>query len=132
MIKIKDKSNILLLSAFVLILFAIILTAILNKSGSNASLTDIRTKAGLGTSLKAEGIVSSIDPAQGVFTLKDLHFVHKNRDDSKSNLGEWTVSPPAGFNVGSLREGSTVTVTFNPTTFLTTTKTMTATNIETN
>jgi len=126
----QNKGNALFFISVALIFFAIIFTAILNRVSNSRSATDLRAKAGFNTNLTLSGVVSSVDPSQGVFVIDNVHFVYKSRDDSQEDLGSWTVSPPQGFQLSNLSIGNKLEIIANPTTFLVTSHTVNATKID--
>jgi hypothetical protein len=123
----KKKSNTLLYIAVSvgLIVAAIAATAILNKSKENAS-SDIRTKAGVSTTLRMTGTVAAVNESTGTFSLANVRFA---TSESNAILGTWTVTPPSGFSLVSLSPGTQLTMTIDPTTMLATSSTVTATQI---
>ncbi len=123
----KNKNNTLLYIAVSvgLIVAAIAATAILNKSKENAS-SDIRAKAGVASTLRMTGTVAAVDSTKGTFTLADMRFASS---ESNTTLGTWIVTPPPEFSLGSLSAGTQLTMTIDPTTMLTQSSTVMATQI---
>jgi len=126
----SESSNTLFFVSIGLIFLAIVLTALISKISSKDSATDLRAKAGFSSSLKLEGTFKSADSSNGTFIVDNVHFIYKSRKDSEENLGSWTVTPPPGFAVSSVRPGDTVILNVNPTSFLVIDHTLTAAKIE--
>ncbi len=123
----KKKSNTLIYVAVIigLIISAIAATAVVNRTKEQAP-SDIRAKAGATSALQMTGTVGSVDNSKGVFSLTDVRFVSST---SETTLGTWSVTPPSGFSLNSLSAGTQVTITINPATMLTSSSTVTATQI---
>lgn len=130
----KSKSALYVGGSVLLIMLAIAATAIVNQTqntGQQGS-TDIRAKAGVSATLKTTGIVSLVDTTAGKIVVNNLRFIESTGEIGTSNLGSWTVTPPSGFDLGSVNVGNTVTMTIDPSTFLTNYHTVTATQIVVN
>ncbi len=126
----KNRSTLFIGGSVLLIMFAVAATAIVNTTqNSGQTSADIRAKAGVTATLRTTGTVTLVDNAAGKIVVNNLRFVESTGGVGNSNLGSWTVTPPPGFNFGSVSAGNTVTVTIDPSTFLTTYHTVTATQI---
>lgn len=108
-----------------LIIAAIAVTAIFNNAKQGTS-EDIRAKAGVTSTLRVAGTVSSVDEARGVFVLSNFRFT---TSESPANMGSWTVTPPPGFALSSLSGGTKITMTIDPATMLAVSSTVTAIQI---
>lgn len=129
----KSNSFMYLGGSVALIIAAIAVTAVIDRSkNSQTSSEDIRTKAGTSTSLQFTGSVATVDQTKGVFSVDNLQFASSAQTNQTNLLGQWTVTPPPSFNIASLGAGSRVTMTVDPTTFLITSHTVTATQITVN
>lgn len=122
----SGKSLVYIGASFILIVFAIAATAFFNRSSQSSSAADLRAKAGVTSSLKMTGAVSSVDIGKGVLVVGDLRFASS---EQPQNLGVWTVTPPPEFTLATASPGATVTITIDPQTFLAATHTVTATRI---
>ncbi len=109
----------------IFVILAIGFISILGRTASETPATDTRAKAGVTATLKVSAIVSSVDSTKGTFVVDRLQFL-----DSEGNLGTWTVKPPVGFSVATVSPGTRVILTIDPTTFLATTHTVTATQVK--
>lgn len=123
----KSK-NALLFGSVGLIVLAITVTTILERTKQTATNEDVRTRASATGTLIMKGIVSAVDETKGVVMVDNVQF--EDQAASGKNLGTWTVTPPASFNLASLYTGAKVALTVNPTTFLAATRTLTATEIK--
>ncbi len=113
----KSKANLFLFGSVVLILFAVVLVTILNKSSPAGSSTDVRARAGTQNTLKFTGVVSSVIEAKGTIGVTRVQLADSNRSGEPKNLGDWTVTAPAAFNFASLTPGMAVTIGIDPNTF---------------
>ena len=113
----KSKANLFLFGSVILIILAVALVAILNKSTPAASSTDVRTRAGTQYTLKLTGVVNAVNEAKGTIEVTGVQFADSNRAGEPQNLGDWTVTAPAAFNFASVPPGTTVTIGVNATTF---------------
>lgn len=111
----------------IFVILAIGFVSLLGSTASQAPATDTRAKAGVTATLKLSGVVTSVDDTKGVILVDQLQFMDA---EGGKTLGTWTVTPPPGFNLASMAIGTKVTLTVNPTTFLATSHTLTATQIK--
>lgn len=123
----KSK-NALLFGSVALIVLAITVTTILERTKQTATNEDVRTRASAVGTLTMKGIVSSVDETKGVVIVDNVQF--EDQASAGKNLGTWTVTPPSTFNLASLYSGAKVALIVNPTTFLAATRTLTATEIK--
>ncbi len=121
----KSK-NALLFGSVGLIVLAITVTTLLERTKQTAGGQDVRTRASATGTLNMKGIVSSVDEVNGVVIVDNLQFT----GESAKSLGTWTVTPPANLNLASLSPGASVTLIVNPSTFLAATRTLTALEIK--
>ena len=121
----KSK-NALLFGSVGLIVLAITVTTILERTKNASGGEDVRTRASATGTLKMKGIVSQVDETKGVVVVDNLQF---ETQDSKS-LGTWTVTPPANVNLASLYPGASISLIVNPNSFMASTKTLTAMEVK--
>lgn len=95
-----------------LIIIGIIFTGIINRV-KQSQPTDIRTRAGSSASLQFVGLVANTDTNTNSITVTNLQFAN----NSQQNLGTWTITPPASYNLASLRAGTSIKIGIDPVTF---------------
>lgn len=126
----KSK-NALLVGPLILVVAAIAVTAILDRTKqADTAFGDIRTRASATGSLSMTATVASVDQVKGTIKVDNLRFDNKNGGSTDNSLGIWTVTAPAGTNLNTLFPENKVVMIVNPSTFLTTTNTLTATDIK--
>lgn len=127
----KNRSSLYIGGSVLLIMLAVAATAIVNQTqnGSQSTSEDIRAKAGASSTLRITGTVSIVDNTARKIVVNNLRFIESAGGAGNNNLGSWTVTPPPNFDLGTIAAGNTVTVTIDPSTFLTTYHTVTATQI---
>jgi hypothetical protein len=113
----KSKANVFLFGTIVLILLAVVLVAVLNRSSPTSSPADVRARAGAKSTLKLIGVVNSVNEAKGTIGVTGVHFADSNRAGAPQDFGDWTVTAPAAFNFASISPGSTVTIGIDANTF---------------
>ncbi|MEK7129807.1 MAG: hypothetical protein AAB803_02195 [Patescibacteria group bacterium] len=123
----KSK-NALLFGSIGLIVLAITVTTILERTKQTAGGEDVRARASATGTLTMKGIVSAVDETKRVVIVDNVQF--EDQAATGKNLGTWTVTPPGSFNLTSLYTGAKVALIVNPTTFLASTKTLTALEIK--
>jgi len=122
--------NILLLGSIGLIVLAIGLVAILDRTSSaSAPENDVRARAATAKTLLMNGTVASIDQTNGTIMVENMYFADVNRSGQPQNLGEWIVTPPASFNLNSVSPGTNVVIGIDDSTFLADKHTVTALTI---
>ena len=121
----KSK-NTLLFGSVGLIVLAITVTTILDRTKQTSGGEDVRTRASATGTLNMKAIVSSVDETKGVVIVDNLQF----QSEGSKSLGPWPVPPPATVNLTSLYPGATIPLIVNPATFLASSKTLTATEIK--
>lgn len=104
----------------VLIVTAIVATAILNRTTNTATVQDVRTRASVTSLMRMSAVITSVDETGGIVVVNGLQFVG-NAPESLDNLartmaGEWTVAVSGSVNLGSLSPGARVELQVNPTT----------------
>ena len=119
--------NFLLFGSFVLIILAVGLVAILNRTQS--STEDVRARASASNALQVNATVTSVDEAGGTIVVNDLYFADTSRSGEAKNFGAWTVTVPANFNMMSVSIGMNVVIGVDSKTFLATSHTLTALTI---
>lgn len=125
----KSK-NALLVGPLILVVAAIAVTAILDRTKqADTATADIRTRASATGSLSMTATVASVDQIKGTMKVDNLRFDNKNGGATGNSLGTWTVTAPSAANLNALFPGTNVVLIVNPSTFLTTTNTLTATEI---
>lgn len=115
-----------LVGSVVLILLAVALVAILDKTPSTGSGNDVRARANAKQTLNLQGMVSTLDQTKGTLLVDNVQFADNSRAGVAQNLGSWTVTPPSDFNFASVTSGSLVLIGVDPTTFQVSTHTLTA------
>ncbi|MBI5448814.1 hypothetical protein HY948_00695 [Candidatus Gottesmanbacteria bacterium] len=126
----KSK-NALLVGPLILVVAAIAVTAILDRTKqADTASGDIRTRASATGSLSMTATVASVDQIKGTIMVDNLRFDNKNGGSTGNSLGSWTVTAPQNINLNSLFPGTKVTLIVSPSTFLTTSHTLTATDIK--
>jgi hypothetical protein len=124
------NKNVFLLGSVVLIVLAIGLVSILDKTtSSTASNTDVRARAAVTKTLQVNATVESVDETKGVVNVSDLYFAGQNRTGEVKNMGSWVVTPPTSFSYGSVSAGGNITIGVDPETFLVAKHTLTAITI---
>lgn len=123
----KSK-NALLFGSVGLIVLAITVTTILERTKQTAGGEDVRARASATGTLTMKGIVSAVDETKGVVIVDNVQF--EDQATTGKNLGTWTVTPPKTFSLASLYSGAKIALTVKPTTFLAATHTLTATEIK--
>ncbi|MCX6793884.1 MAG: hypothetical protein NTY06_02150 [Candidatus Gottesmanbacteria bacterium] len=113
----KNKSNLFLFVSVILILLAVALVAILDKTVPTGSSIDVRARAGTQNALKLVGVVASVNEAKGTVELTGVQFADTNRAGAPQNLGDWTVTAPTGFNFASVTPGTAITMGIDVNTF---------------
>jgi hypothetical protein len=123
----KNKTNLFLFGSIILIVLAIALVAILDKTAPSSSNTeDVRARAGTQYALKFLGMVNTVNELKGTVDVVNVQLADSNRTGAPTNLGEWIVTVPAGFNYSSISQGMTVTIGVDATTFKVTNHVVTA------
>lgn len=124
----KPTGTLLLFGSLGLIVAAIAITAVINRTNRNAAApADIRAKAGVNATLKVIGIVTFVDNTNNSVTVDGLRF--SDSKDTGTSLGSWVVTPPTSYNLSLLTPGAHVTITLDPTSFLVANHTLSATQI---
>ena len=113
----KSKTNVFLFGSVILIILAIALVAILDRTAKTSSTTDARARAATQYTLKFIGVVSTVNEAKGTIDVSNVQFADINRVGVPQNLGNWTVTAPATFNFASVSPGKNVTIGVNANTF---------------
>ncbi len=109
-----------------LVIAAITVTALLNRSSSNPE--DIRAKAGGTSAMPMTATVVAVDEANALVTVNNLQ--NSNREGVKTQSSvEWAITPPANYNFASIVPGTQVKLKVLPGTFLISKHTATATEI---
>jgi hypothetical protein len=113
----KNKTNLFLFGSVILILLAVALVAILDKTAPTGSSTDVRARAGTQTVLKLVGVVNTVNETNGTVQVTGVQFADANRAGEPQNLGDWIVTAPAAFNFASVSPGTAVTIGIDANTF---------------
>ncbi len=121
------NKNVFLLGSVVLIVLAIALVAVIDRVRTpTGSSTDVRARAAQTKTLKMNGTVTAIDETKGTVTVADVYFADESRSGEPTNLGTWTVIPPATFSYGSVTTGTPVAIGVDAATFNITSHSLTA------
>lgn len=118
--------NYFLVGSVVLILLAVALVAILDRSSPTSNSSDVRARATSKQALTLIGTVASVDEKNGIVQVDNVQFTDNSRAGSAQNLGSWKVTAPVGFNFASVSPGSTVTIGVDAQTFQITSHSMSA------
>ncbi len=119
------SKNVLLLGSVLLIILAIAMVSLLSRTSSSSS-TDVRARAAVVKTLELNGTVSAVNEADGTLTLDRVFLSDENREGSPQDLGRWTVTVPAAFNMASVTPGQMVKVNIDSKTFLISSHSVTA------
>jgi hypothetical protein len=106
----KNKTNLFIFGSLILILLAVALVAILDKTAPAGSSNEVRTQAATQNTLKLNGIVNTVNGAKGTIQVINVQFATSNLAGAPKNLGDWTVTAPVGFNFASVSPGTAVTI----------------------
>jgi hypothetical protein len=119
----KSRSGTLLLfvGSVVLIIVAIVFTAVIDRSKKN----DSRSRAATASTIILTGLVENYDPQANILIVGNVKFA----DTNGKTLGTWQVTPPSQFNEVKFPSGSKVKITTSPATFQIESKTVVATEI---
>ena len=124
------NKNMLLVGSLVLIVLAIGMVAILEKTTSkNDSTTDVRARAATVKSLQINATIESIDEISGAITVQNVYFADVSRSGDAKDMGTWIVTPPLSFSTVTLTPGMKVLIGVDSKTFLAAKRTLTATSI---
>lgn len=104
------RKNLLLLGTLVFIILAAGLVSVLNRTNSKNTAGDVRARAATANSLELIGTVVSTDEAKSTLLLDTVYLADESRSGQAQNLGTWTVTAPAGFNLASVVEGQKIKV----------------------
>lgn len=113
----KDKSNLFIFGSIILIFLGIVLVAIVQKNAPGGTSTDVRARAVTQNTLKITGIVYAVDEVKGIIQVTNVQFDDTSRAGAPQNLGDWTITPPMGFNFASVSPGVAATIGVNASTF---------------
>jgi hypothetical protein len=116
-VEMKNKTYLVFVGSFVLILLTVALVAIIGKAVPAGSSSDIRARAGTQNALKFVGVVTSVDEAKGTLQVTGVQLADTSRSGEAQNYGNWTVTAPPAFNFASVSPGMTITIGVEPTTF---------------
>ncbi len=120
----------LLVGSVVLIILAIGMVAILDRTGgTNNENTDVRARAAISKTLQVNGTVDSYDETNGTITVSRVYLADTSRAGDAKDLGTWIVTAPETFSVSSVSPGSNVLIGVDAKTFLAAKHTMTAVTI---
>lgn len=121
--------NVLLIGSVGLILLAVALVAVLDRTSPTGTGNDVRARATSKQALTVLGTVSTVDEAKGTIGVDNVQFSDASRAGAVQNYGSWVVTAPAGFNFASVSPGTQVTIGVDPQTFQVSTRTLTAISI---
>ena len=120
----------LLIGSLVLIVLAIGMVAILDKTTSKQdSTTDVRARAAQTKNLMVNAVVESVDETTGKITVQNVYFADRSRAGEAKDMGTWIVTPPSSFETSTLTPGTKVTIGVDAKSFLAIKRTMTAVTI---
>lgn len=119
----KQASNsfIYFFGSVVLIVTAIVATAILNRTRNTGPTQDVRARASVTSLMRLSAIVTSVEVTKGVVAINGLQFTGSTPDSLKSvarnTAGEWQVNTSGSVNLGALSPGARVELLVNPLSF---------------
>lgn len=119
----------LLVGSVVLIVLAIGMVALLDRTGGGSKDTgsqDVRARAAVSKTLMMNGNVVSVDENAGTITVNNVFLADESRSGEAKDLGTWIVTPPATVSLGSMTPGSSIAIGVDAKTFLASKHTMTA------
>jgi hypothetical protein len=109
--------NMFLVGSVVLILLAVALVAILDRTSPTGNSADVRARATTKQALTLLATVATVDEAKGTIQVDNMQFADNSRAGTAQNLGSWVVTAPAGFNFASVSTGVQVAIGVDPQTF---------------
>lgn len=116
----------------VLIVTAIVATAILNRTASEKP-QDVRARASVTSLMRLSAIVTSVDEAKGVILVNDLQFTGSTPESleslARNTAGEWQVTVSGSVNLAALSPGARVELQVNPSSFNIAQRSLTAASI---
>lgn len=105
----------------VLILTAIVATAILNRTSNTASTQDVRARASVTSLMRLKAVVATVDETKGLVVVNGLQFTGNTPESLKTlarnTAGEWKVLVSGNVNIASLGPGSRIELQVNPSSF---------------
>lgn len=103
----------------ILIVTAIVATAILNRTSNTEVVQDIRTRASVTSLMRMTAVVTSVDESKGVVIVNGLQFAGSAPEslEGRNTAGEWTVNVVGNTNLGGLSPGRRVELQVNPASF---------------
>ncbi len=122
------NNNVALFGSVILVVLAIPLVSLLSRGGSSGS-TDVRARAAVTKTLELRGTVLEIDEAAATLKMENVFLADENRSGDMKNLGTWTVTAPANFNLASISPGQALKMNIDAKTFLVTSHSVTALTI---
>lgn len=123
------NKTMLLVGSVLLIVMAIAMVAVLNRTGSTATSSDVRARAAVGKTLQFNATVNTIDEAAGIVAVDNMYLADESRSGEPKSMGSWSVTAPAGFNFSSISEGMRIVIGIDPKTLMAQTRTVTALTI---
>lgn len=114
----------------ILIVTAIVATAILNRTTNIETVQDVRTRASVTSLMRMRAVVTSVDEAQGIVVVNGLQFAGNAPESletlARNTAGEWQVTVSGGVNLAALSPGARVELQVNPSSFNIAQRTLTA------
>lgn len=123
------NKTMLLFGSILLIILAIAMVAILNRTSSTATSSDVRARAAVVKTLQFNATVNSIDETAGTVAVDNMYLADESRSGDPKSMGSWTVTAPTGFNFASVSEGMRIIIGIDPKTLLAENHTVTALTI---
>lgn len=120
------SKNVLLYGSIILIISAIALVALLDRTGSTSQSSDVRARAAQTKTLQLNGTVTSVDETAGTMVLENVFLADESRKGEAKGLGKWTVTAPVNFNFATVFPGQSVVMGIDPKSFMAQTHTVTA------
>ena len=118
--------SMLLVGSVVLILLAVALVAIIDRTTPRGNSSDVRARATAKQALTVTAVVAATDETKGTVLVDNVQLSDDNRTGAPQNFGSWLVTAPAAFNFASVSPGVRVTIGVDAATFQVSTHTMSA------
>ncbi len=116
-----SNSFIYFFGSVLLIITAIIATAILNTTNNSGASQDVRARASVTSLMRMTAVVQSVDESKGLVVVTGLQFSGSAPEGMQSVArntgGSWNVSFSGNVNLASIGPGSRVDLQVNPSTF---------------
>ncbi|MBI5620246.1 hypothetical protein HY949_00530 [Candidatus Gottesmanbacteria bacterium] len=116
-----SNSFIYFFGSVLLIITAIIATAILNTTNNSGASQDVRARASVTSLMRMTAVVQSVDETSGVVVVAGLQFSGSTPEGlqnvARNSGGSWSVRVSGSINLASIGPGSRIELQINPSTF---------------